>query len=169
MIDDWLVMDRIAIPPLVKRLRQRLGLTQEQLAHEVGVTFSTVNQWENGRRRPQPFLLRRLLEMEAGLNLLPGRSEAATYRAAPRVASTGEKVPAGHLTRSAAQDFQRRWQQVNAAEWEELSFTPVAHKFRQLAALLASAGTLGWTAAPAAAEEDRVRLRWARLRRLQHA
>ena len=48
MIDDWLVMDRIAIPSLVKRLRQRLGLTQEQLAHEVGVTFSTVNQWENG-------------------------------------------------------------------------------------------------------------------------
>jgi transcriptional regulator with XRE-family HTH domain len=162
-------MDRIAIPPLVKRLRQRLGLTQEQLAHEVGVTFSTVNQWENGRRRPQPFLLRRLLEMEAGLDPFPGRPVAATYWATQRVASTGEKAPVGHLTRSAAQDFQRRWQRVNAAEREELSFTPVAHKFRQLAALLASAGALGWTAAPAAAEEGRVRLRWARLRRMQHA
>lgn len=52
---------------LVKRLREQLGLTQEQFAREVGVSFSTVNQWENGRRRPQPFLQRRLLELEEGL------------------------------------------------------------------------------------------------------
>ncbi|MBN2565593.1 MAG: helix-turn-helix transcriptional regulator [Candidatus Eisenbacteria bacterium] len=44
-----------------------MGLTQEQFAREVGVTFSTVNQWENGRRRPQPYLLRRLLDIEASL------------------------------------------------------------------------------------------------------
>lgn len=50
---------------LVKRLRERMGVTQEQFAQEVGVTFSTVNQWENGRRQPQPYLQRRLLEMEA--------------------------------------------------------------------------------------------------------
>lgn len=48
---------------LVKSLRQRMGMTQEQFAQEVGVSFSTVNQWENGRRRPQPFLMNRLLEM----------------------------------------------------------------------------------------------------------
>ena len=35
-------MAAINIPALVKGLRQRLGLTQEQFAHEVGVTFSTV-------------------------------------------------------------------------------------------------------------------------------
>lgn len=51
---------------LVKSLRVRMGLTQEQFAQAVGVTFSTVNQWENGHRRPQPFLLKRLLEMDAG-------------------------------------------------------------------------------------------------------
>lgn len=56
------------IPPLVKRLRERMNLTQEQFAQAVGVTFSTVNQWENGRRRPQPFLLKRLIEMEAELS-----------------------------------------------------------------------------------------------------
>jgi transcriptional regulator with XRE-family HTH domain len=44
-----------------------MGLTQEQFAREVGVTFSTVNLWENGHRRPQPYLLKRLLEMEASL------------------------------------------------------------------------------------------------------
>jgi putative transcriptional regulator len=55
------------VTALVKRLRERMGLTQEQFAREVGVTFSTVNLWENGHRRPQPYLLKRLLEMEASL------------------------------------------------------------------------------------------------------
>lgn len=50
-------------PAFVRRLRARMGLTQEQFAREVGVTFSTINQWENGRRHPQPYLRRRLLEM----------------------------------------------------------------------------------------------------------
>ncbi len=52
------------IPVLVKRLRERMDLTQEQFAQAVGVTFSTVNQWENGHRRPHPFLLKRLVDME---------------------------------------------------------------------------------------------------------
>lgn len=56
------------IPALVKGLRRRLGLTQEQFAQEVGVTYSTVNRWENGKRLPQPFLLRRLLEIKKGLD-----------------------------------------------------------------------------------------------------
>jgi transcriptional regulator with XRE-family HTH domain len=56
------------VPRLVKGLRQRMGLTQEQFAREVGVTFSTVNLWENGHRRPQPYLLKRLLEMKHELD-----------------------------------------------------------------------------------------------------
>ena len=56
------------ISALVKDLRERMGLTQEQLAHEVGVTFNTVNQWGNGRRRPHPFLRKQLLEMKASLD-----------------------------------------------------------------------------------------------------
>jgi len=139
-------MDAINIRALVNGLRQRLGLTQEQFAHEVGVTFSTVNQWENGRRRPQPFLLKRLLEMEAASG----------------------KGSAGRMSKGEAQAFKRRWEAVNAAEREELASTPVADKFRQVAALLASAGKLGWTES-LAAEEDLVRERWARLRRECHA
>ena len=45
-----------------------MGLTQEQFAQEVGVTYSTVNHWENGKRNPQPYLLRRLLEMKEDLD-----------------------------------------------------------------------------------------------------
>ncbi len=36
----------------VRRLRTRLGLTQEELAHALGITVGTVNRWENGRFRP---------------------------------------------------------------------------------------------------------------------
>lgn len=35
-------------------LRSRLGLTQEQFAAKVGVTFSTVNRWESGKSKPSP-------------------------------------------------------------------------------------------------------------------
>lgn len=56
-------------PSLLKALRQARELTQEQLAREIGVSFSTVNVWENGHRRPQPFLAKRILELarEAGV------------------------------------------------------------------------------------------------------
>ena len=36
----------------IKELRSKLGLTQEQFAAKVGVTFSTVNRWENGKTVP---------------------------------------------------------------------------------------------------------------------
>jgi DNA-binding transcriptional regulator YiaG len=55
------------IPALIKELRQRFALTQEQFAQRVGVTYSTVNHWENGKRTPQPFLLQRLLELRGEL------------------------------------------------------------------------------------------------------
>jgi transcriptional regulator with XRE-family HTH domain len=56
------------IPALVRELRQRLDLTQEQFAQRVGVTYSTVNHWENGKRVPLPFLMKRLVEMKEELD-----------------------------------------------------------------------------------------------------
>ncbi len=61
------------IPALVKMLRTHLGMTQEQFAQKVGVTYSTVNHWENGKRAPQPFLVRRLLEMKDELDKEQGK------------------------------------------------------------------------------------------------
>ena len=34
----------------VRLIRRRLDLTHEQLARELGVTVSSANHWENGRR-----------------------------------------------------------------------------------------------------------------------
>jgi putative transcriptional regulator len=36
----------------VKDVRQQLGLSQEELAHELGVSFSTINRWENSKTVP---------------------------------------------------------------------------------------------------------------------
>ncbi len=37
---------------VIRRLRGKLGMTQEELAHALGITVGTVNRWENGRFRP---------------------------------------------------------------------------------------------------------------------
>lgn len=36
----------------VRALRRELKMTQEEFAHELGITVGTVNRWENGRFRP---------------------------------------------------------------------------------------------------------------------
>lgn len=56
------------VSALIKELRQRLNLTQEQFAQRVGVTYSTVNHWENGKRVPLPFLVKRLMEIKEELD-----------------------------------------------------------------------------------------------------
>src|SRR5262245_39475524 len=38
--------------PLIRAWRQRVGLSQEELAAAISVTFSTVSRWENGRVMP---------------------------------------------------------------------------------------------------------------------
>ena len=43
---------------LVRELRKRLKLTQEQCAARLGVTFSTLNRWENGHAKPSPLALK---------------------------------------------------------------------------------------------------------------
>ena len=51
----------------IRELRAKLGLTQEQFAAKVGVTWSTVNRWENNRGKPSPLAMRRIRELGDGL------------------------------------------------------------------------------------------------------
>lgn len=51
------------LPKKIKGLRVELKLTQEQFAAKIGVTFSTVNRWENGRGEPSPLAMRRIKEL----------------------------------------------------------------------------------------------------------
>jgi len=61
------------ISKMIKGLRVSLGLTQEQLAAKVGVTFSTINRWENGRGKPSPLAMKQIegLQKEFDHNELP--------------------------------------------------------------------------------------------------
>lgn len=47
-----IVIESQDIAELVRELRRRLGLTQEEFAAKLGVTFPTVNRWENRRAKP---------------------------------------------------------------------------------------------------------------------
>ena len=51
-------------PERIRSLRQRLQLTQEDFAHMIGVTFSTVNRWENGKSVPNRIACRLLTGLE---------------------------------------------------------------------------------------------------------
>jgi predicted ATPase/DNA-binding XRE family transcriptional regulator len=49
----------------IQRLRANLGLSQEQLARRLGVSFATVNRWESGRTQMSARASRALAEFEA--------------------------------------------------------------------------------------------------------
>jgi putative transcriptional regulator len=40
-------------PVNVKAIRRRLGKSQTQFAHMIGVSVATLQNWEQGRRRPE--------------------------------------------------------------------------------------------------------------------
>ncbi|MBN8561068.1 MAG: helix-turn-helix domain-containing protein [Leptolyngbya sp. UWPOB_LEPTO1] len=54
------MIDPLETSNLVRELRQRLGLTQEEFASHLGVTFSTINRWENKKSRPSKMALQLL-------------------------------------------------------------------------------------------------------------
>lgn len=55
------------IPKIVKELRTAMGFIQEQFAAKVGVTFSTVNCWENGKGKPSPLAMKQIEELRKKL------------------------------------------------------------------------------------------------------
>lgn len=58
---------------LVKRIREVGGESQEALAHRLGVSFATVNAWENGRSTPRLVHVARLerIALELGIRTSP--------------------------------------------------------------------------------------------------
>ena len=45
-------MNEVNYPELIKRIRSTLIITQVELAAMLGVTFASVNRWENGHHEP---------------------------------------------------------------------------------------------------------------------
>ncbi|MBE2253182.1 MAG: N-6 DNA methylase [Myxococcus sp.] len=74
------------VAPVLRALRSKLNLTQEQLAEKLGVSFATVNRWEGGANVPQ----KAAREVIAALARDAGVDEAG---------SGGADAPAADITR----------------------------------------------------------------------
>lgn len=48
------------LPKHIKSLRKQLGLSQEELAQKLGVSFTSVNRWENGQTKPSKMARRQI-------------------------------------------------------------------------------------------------------------
>lgn len=64
----------------LKILRKRRGLTQTQLAHEIGLSQQAVGKWEKGRSTPDQGILQFLADFfGVTVDYLLGRPEASLY------------------------------------------------------------------------------------------
>jgi superfamily II DNA or RNA helicase/DNA-binding XRE family transcriptional regulator len=99
----------------IKRLRARLGLTQVNLAERLGVSFPTVNRWENAKSKPSQLSWNRLLELSGELDPHPSVAEPEPppygdtppkidFTTPPDVVKSlveGERLSFGHLANPA--------------------------------------------------------------------
>jgi DNA-binding transcriptional regulator YiaG len=69
--------DKQTNSPIIN-LRQSLNMTQEEFAHAIGVTVSTVNRWENGHVEPSR-LARKAMENLAHRVAMPHAFETSSH------------------------------------------------------------------------------------------
>jgi putative transcriptional regulator len=55
--------DRLDLANLMKEMRQRLNLSQARFAAKLGVSFQSVNRWENGRTKPLSIALKQIEQL----------------------------------------------------------------------------------------------------------
>lgn len=63
-----------AIAQLVRELRAAMQLSQERFADELGMTFATINRWENGHATPSPLALKQINRVLNHLSQSPDTS-----------------------------------------------------------------------------------------------
>lgn len=51
---------------ILKAIRKELNISQEQLARDLNVSYTTINRWENARRSPSRLARMRLAEFCTG-------------------------------------------------------------------------------------------------------
>lgn len=98
-------------PERIKGLRAELGLTQQVLADRLGVSFATVNRWENGQAKPSQLSWNQLRKLEKGddepsLNSEKEREQSSVldFTAKPeivKILAEGERLSFGHLVNPA--------------------------------------------------------------------
>jgi DNA-binding transcriptional regulator YiaG len=66
---------------LIRTLRQQLGMTQEEFAHQIAVTVSTVNRWENAHAEPSKLAWKAIRDLatQRGLPTTDTGTASGTY------------------------------------------------------------------------------------------
>ena len=97
-------------PEQIKKLRADLSLTQQALAEKLGVSFATVNRWENGQTKPSRLSWTQLRQLESTIAEEASPESKAKkeippvildFTASPdivKVLAEGERLSFGHLT-----------------------------------------------------------------------
>jgi len=65
LISDVFLVNSIDL--YIKELRQALGLSQEQFARKLGVSYTTVSRWELKKMTPSPLAIKALKQLERSL------------------------------------------------------------------------------------------------------
>lgn len=63
MIGDELEVCKMEVCQVIKEIRLKLNLSQEQLANELHISFATVNRWENGKNAPSMLAKKALYDL----------------------------------------------------------------------------------------------------------
>ncbi|MCK6483017.1 MAG: DUF3883 domain-containing protein [Phycisphaerae bacterium] len=75
----------------IRRLREKLGLTQVRLAEVLGVSFASINRWENGQSKPSALAWQQILRIES-----EGLDHARQPVASASAATDATAVPNHH-------------------------------------------------------------------------
>jgi predicted ATPase/DNA-binding NarL/FixJ family response regulator/DNA-binding XRE family transcriptional regulator len=138
--------DADSVAARLKVLRGTLGLSQEQLARRLGVSFATVNRWESGRTQGSPRALQVVAELEAEVAAagsggpLPDAPQPGAVQAGgpqPGGSPTGGSPPGGSPPGGAHADQQPEdEQQPSSFQLIQTSFIGRRHELTELADLI---------------------------------
>jgi DNA-binding transcriptional regulator YiaG len=81
---DYVRVEQPAFGQLIRELRHTLKLTQERFAVQLGVTFPTINRWENGHATPSPLALK---QIDLLLNQMDHSDDATLQRCSQEIRS----------------------------------------------------------------------------------
>ncbi len=84
-------------PVRIRQFRGRLGLTQVELAARLGVSFATVNRWENGLTKPSPLAWSQILKIDEG-DAATAADDAAVEKVAMDLARAYEEAAGAVVT-----------------------------------------------------------------------
>ena len=76
----------------VLKIRLEMGLTQEQFAVKLGVSFPTVNRWENKKTKPSPLAIQKLQKLLSALKKKKSASQESIEEIKVNDAPSNKKI-----------------------------------------------------------------------------